>query len=255
MAAVEAQTLSLHEIPPTDPNPTSSAVVIFLHGLGDTPQGFLPLDIVNTVRLDPALGHVKWILPAAPVMPVTGNMKKQMPSWFDIYTFDFPLSIPAPGDEDEAGILRSIASIDALLTEVVASGVAPSRIVLGGISQGAAVSMLTALTTAHKVAGLIVLSGRLPLRNKIKSMASSHASSIPIFWGHGTADPLVKYNLGRVCAAYLMTEIGVPAAPRSGAPEGLDFHTYDGLAHYIREDELVDVASWLKKTLPRTDVP
>jgi predicted esterase len=97
-------------------------------------------------------------------------MKKQMPSWFDIYSFDFPLTIPPPGAEDEAGILHSIASIDALLTEIVASGVDPSRIVLGGISQGAAMTILTGLTTARRLAGLIVLSARLPLRHKFKSV-------------------------------------------------------------------------------------
>ncbi|KAJ6544034.1 Phospholipase/Carboxylesterase-domain-containing protein [Mycena capillaripes] len=235
--------------PAADSKSDSSAVVIFLHGLGDTPRGF-PLDIVDILRSDPALGHVKWILPAAPVMSVTGNLKKRMPSWFDIYSFHFPLAIPAPGEEDEAGMLRSITSIDALLNEVVTSGVDPSRIVLGGISQGGAMALLTGLTTATKVAGLIVLSGRLPLRNKFKAMVSLHASSIPIFWGHGTADPLVKYEFGRVCADYLMAEIGIPAALHSGAPEGLDFHTYEGLAHDIRDDELDDLSSWLKKILP-----
>lgn len=199
-------------------------------------------------------------------MPVTGNMQKRMSSWFDIRIFDFPLTIPPPGEEDEAGILKSIASIDALLTEIIQSGVDPSRIVLGGISQGAAMTLLTGLTTAKKLAGLIMLSARLPLRHKFKlvqllqfvvsinltlafQMVSAHASSIPIFWGHGNADPLVPYKLGRVCAEYLVTEVGVPWAPCPGAPEGLDFHTYHGLAHYIRDDELTDVASWLKKIL------
>ncbi|KAJ7858738.1 Phospholipase/carboxylesterase/thioesterase [Mycena leptocephala] len=198
-------------------------------------------------------GACEWILPAAPVISVTGNMRKQMPSWFDIYSFDFPLTIPPPGAEDEAGILHSIASIDALLTEIVASGVDPSRIVLGGISQGAAMTILTGLTTARRLAGLIVLSARLPLRHKFKSMVSSHASSIPIFWGHGTADRLVKYQLGRVCADYLLTEIGIPAAPHSGASEGLGFYTYNGLGHDVRDDELSDITSWLKKILPPSE--
>ncbi|KAJ6624444.1 hypothetical protein B0H10DRAFT_2007234, partial [Mycena sp. CBHHK59/15] len=65
------------------------------------------------------------------------------------------------------GILHTIASIDALLTKLVESGVDPSRIVLqvGGLSQGAAISLLTGLTIAKKLAGLLMLSGRLPLRN------------------------------------------------------------------------------------------
>jgi len=252
---MNAQTVDPIQLPKVLEVPSitnSSAVVVFLHGLGDTPRG-IPLDIVNNIRSSPeasALSHVEWILPAAPVISVTGNMQRRMPAWFDIRIFNFPLTIPPPGEEDEASILRSIASIDALLAEIVASGVDPGRIVLGGFSQGAAMTLLTGLTTLKKLAGLIALSARLPLRHKFKSMVSSHASSIPIFWGHGTVDPLVPYKLGRVCADYLMTEIGVPPAPYAGAPEGLDFHTYDGLNHYYEDDELGDVTSWLKKILP-----
>ncbi|KAJ7185735.1 Phospholipase/carboxylesterase [Mycena filopes] len=240
---------SVVELPPIESTP-NSPVVIFLHGLGDTPQGY-PLSVANTLRRDPALAHVKWILPAAPVLAVTANGKARMPAWFDIFTFNLSTGIPSAGEEDEAGFTRSMASIEALLTEVVASGVDPGRIVLAGFSQGAAMTLLTGLTTARKLAGLIVLSGRLPLRYKFKSMASPHASSIPIFWGHGKADPLVSYDLGRTCADYVITEVGIPAAlPNAEFPKGLDFHAYEGLAHSIGADELADVDSWLKKILP-----
>ncbi|KAK7044792.1 delta-sterol C-methyltransferase [Favolaschia claudopus] len=169
-----------------------------------------------------------------PTITVTGNMGRRMPAWFNIRIFDFPLTIPPPpGEEDEATILPSIASIEALLTNIVDSGVDPSRIVFGGFSQGAAMTLLTGLTTSHKLAGLF------------KSMASSHASAVPIFWGHGTVDPLVPYKLGRVCADYSMIELGIPPA-QPGSSSGLDFHTYEGLAHYIGDDELTDLASWLR---------
>ncbi|KAJ7778156.1 lysophospholipase I [Mycena metata] len=252
--AVELETVrppSVVELQPLDSTSNSSPVVVFLHGLGDTPHG-IPFEIATTIRSDPGLAHVKWILPAAPVLAVTGNMNKRMPAWFDVLTFNLSATaIPGAGEEDEAGFLRSVASIDALLTEIVASGVDPSHIVLAGFSQGAAITLLTGLTTAKKLAGLVALSGRLPLRYKFKSMVSPHAPSTNIFWGHGTADPLVTYKLGRTCADYLLTEIGLPATPKNAAyPEGLDFHTYEGLPHYINDDELEDVASWLKKILP-----
>ncbi|KAJ7204791.1 lysophospholipase I, partial [Mycena pura] len=206
--------------------------------------------VASTLRSDPALAHVKWILPASPVRPVTANMNSPMPVWFDIYSFDLPIDIPPPHEEDEAGILQSIASLDALLSTVVASGIDPGRIVLGGISQGAAMSLLTGLTTSKKLAGLIALSSRLLLRYRLKSMVSAHASSIPIFWAHGTADTVVKYELGRTCADFLVKEIGIPVAPYLGAYEGLDFHTYKALGHTICDDELLDAASWLKKIIP-----
>jgi predicted esterase len=92
------------------------------------------------------------------------------PAWFDMYSFDMPLTIPEPGEEDEAGINQSIASLDALLAGLVVRGVDPSRLVLGGFSQGAAMTLLAGLTTGTPLAGLFVLSERLPLRRKIKSV-------------------------------------------------------------------------------------
>ncbi|KAK7012705.1 delta-sterol C-methyltransferase [Favolaschia claudopus] len=221
-------------------------IVIFLHGLGGSPEN-IAMNAVHPLRQNPAIGpgQVKWILPVAPTITVTGNMGRRMPAWFNIHIFDFPLTIPSPGEEDEATILPSIASIEALLTNIVDSGVDPSRIVLGGFSQGAAMTLLTGLTTSHKLAGLFVLSARLPLRHRFKSMASSHASAVPISWGHGTVDPLVPYKLGRVCADFLMIELGIPPA-KPGSSSGLDFHAYEGLAHYIGDDELTDLASWLR---------
>lgn len=106
---------------------------------------------------------------ARPARVLTATMLST-PAWFDIYSFDYPLTIPEPGEEDEAGISQSIASLDALLAGLVAGGVDPSRLVLGGFSQGAAMTLLTGLTTGTPLAGLFVLSGRLPLRRKIKSV-------------------------------------------------------------------------------------
>jgi predicted esterase len=102
-------------------------------------------------------------------------------------------------------------------------------------------------------------------------MVSPQASSIPIFWGHGTADSLVTHDLGRVSADFVMSELGVPPAPpvslstsilgwlgydhparteQPRTPTGLAFHSYSGLRHEIGAEELGDLASWLKAILP-----
>ncbi|KAJ7634666.1 lysophospholipase I [Roridomyces roridus] len=234
------------EIPPVTGPATS--VVIILHGLGDTSQG-IPLEIANDLRKDPALSHVKWILPQAPSRVIKGLMNQTKPAWYDMFNFAMPLRLPKDGEEDAQGMLHTAACVDALLSELIDSGIDPSRIALGGFSQGAAMTLLTGLTTTKKLGGLFVISGRLPLRNKIKSMVSEHASSLPVFWAHGTSDTTVKYQLARVSADFLRTEAGFPTATRTGAP-GIDFHSYHSLPHYIRDDELSDLASFLKKILP-----
>ncbi|KAJ7226058.1 lysophospholipase I [Mycena pura] len=224
-------------------------------------------------KLRSYLHHVQFILPAAPVRILSAN-EQQTTAWFDLNSFNLSVETPGEEVEDEEGILQSMASLDTLLSELeAAAGLDPSRIILGGFSQGAAMTLLTGLTTAKRLAGLFVLSGRLPLRHKFASMVSPHAASLPIFWGHGTADPLVTHDLGHACAQFVMSEIGVPAAPkaslssrildwldlknvnadRPAIPTGLSFRSYYGLRHEIGVPELDDLVLWLSALLPPRD--
>lgn len=54
-------------IVPTTRTVPHSATIIFLHGLGDTGKGWVP--VAN--QLSKHVPHVKWILPTAPVKSVT----------------------------------------------------------------------------------------------------------------------------------------------------------------------------------------
>ena len=91
-------------------------------------------------------------------------LKPYLPSIrFDIADFDFEI-------EDEPGMLRTVSSLNQLITAEVDAGIPSDRIILGGFSQGAAMTLLTGLTSERKLGGLIVLSGWLPLRNKIKAV-------------------------------------------------------------------------------------
>ena len=65
------------------------------------------------------------------------------------------------------------------------------RIVVGGFSQGAAVTYLSVLTSERKLGGAITLSGYLPLRKKITSMRTDASKKTPWFAGHGEADQVV----------------------------------------------------------------
>ncbi|EAU84403.1 lysophospholipase I [Coprinopsis cinerea okayama7 len=219
-----------------------TATVIFVHGLGDTGHGWEP--VATMFRTDPQFAHIKWILPHSPIRPVTANMGIEMPSWFDIYSFGFNT------DEDEKGMLESVSDINALIAEEVNSGLDPSRIILGGFSQGGTMSLLTGLTSERKLGGLVVLSGWLPLRNKFKTMASRHAPSIPIFWGQGSDDTLVQPKFASDSAEFVKKEIGTPVASSQTSPNGLAFKMYRGLAHSANDEELADLKAWIKNVLP-----
>lgn len=56
---------------------------------------------------------------------------------------------------------------------------------------------------------------------------------------HGTADPTVKFQWGRMSSEKL-----------KGWGYDVEFKPYPGLAHSANEDELDDLEAFLKKTLP-----
>jgi predicted esterase len=84
-----------------------------------------------------------------------------MTGWFDITTLD------DRGAEDKPGFEQSKARIDAMIQGEIQAGIPPERIVLGGFSQGGAVTLYTLLRSPVKIGGAVVLSGWLPLRSEL----------------------------------------------------------------------------------------
>lgn len=88
-------------------------------------------------------------------------------SRYDIKAFGAALD----SEDDEKGLLQSAGSIQELVAAEVSSGISADRVVVGGFSQGGTLSLLIGLTTAYTLAGIVVLSGRLTLKNKIKDVS------------------------------------------------------------------------------------
>ena len=86
-------------------------------------------------------------------------------------------------------------------------------------------------------------------------MCSPNASSNSIFWGHGTADPLVNFSLGKDSADFLKNSLGLPEASLGAtSSKGITFKSYAGLQHGVAPQELDDLAAWLKETLPASSL-
>jgi phospholipase/carboxylesterase len=79
--------------------PPPAASVIVLHGLGADGTDFLPF--ADEIDLS-AVGPVRWVLPRAPVRPVTINGGYRMRAWYDILGTDLARR------EDEAGLRESL---------------------------------------------------------------------------------------------------------------------------------------------------
>jgi len=158
------------------------ASVIVLHGLGASGDDFVPV----CEQLDlAAVGPVRHILPHAPMRPVTINGGYVMPAWYDI------LALGGAAAEDESGLRASQALVEELIAREVTRGVAPSRIVLAGFSQGCAMALLTGLRHRERLAGLVGLSGYLPLADKTAAERGAANQATPIFLAHGRFDPMI----------------------------------------------------------------
>lgn len=221
-----------------------SATVIFLHGLGDSGAGWEP--IAKMLQRDTGLGHIKWVLPHAPTMPITLNSGMQMPAWYDITSLG-----NLSKDQDERGMLESARKINELITKEIDDGLESTRIVLGGFSQGGAMTLLTGLTTERKLGGLAVLSGYLPLADKMKAMMSAHARTMPIFMAHGDADPVVAIKNGQDSVTLMRSRLGFnEITTQEIAGPGLRFEVYAGLGHSAAPEELEHMTAWLKAVIP-----
>ncbi|CAO1624378.1 unnamed protein product [Parajaminaea phylloscopi] len=130
-----SQLLKSLVVPPAS-GQAPTATLIFAHGLGDTGLGWL--DVAKMLSARPALRHVRFVLPNAPVQPVTLNMGMSMSSWFDITTLE-----DMEEGEDEYGLQKSAGEIKKLVqAEIDGTGdglngstIAPERVVVGGFSQ------------------------------------------------------------------------------------------------------------------------
>lgn len=108
--------------------------------------------------------------------------------------------------EDKTRILESMAYFHSLIQDEVSGGVPADRIVIGGFSQGGAMSILSGLTAPAKIAGIVGLSSWLLLHNTFTDYLPEGRSNMktPILMGHGDSDPLVLYKLGEASAKMLM---------------------------------------------------
>lgn len=181
--------------------------------------------------------ETKFVFPNAPNIPITVNMGMRMPGWYDIADF----GDLANRSDDEAGVLRSQKVFHTLIEDEIKNGIPTERIVLGGFSQGGAMSLMAGITSPTKLGGIFGLSCYLLLQGKIRELvpADSPNQKTPIFMGHGDADPVVKHQWGNMTANKLK-EWGWD----------VDFRTYRGLPHSAAPQEIDDLAQYLQARIP-----
>ena len=140
--------------------------------------------------------------------------------------------------------MRSQKVFHSLIEDEIKNGIPSERIVLGGFSQGGAMSLMAGVTAPTELGGIFGLSCYLLLKDKVQSMvpADSPNKATPIFMGHGDADQTVKYQWGQQTASKLKAW-------------GFDvnFKTYRGLPHSACPEEIDDLETYLNGRIPPLD--
>ena len=210
----------------TNDNP--EIAIIWMHGLGADGNDFVP--IVRELDLA-GLPGIRFLFPHAPTMPVTINGGYVMRAWYDI------LGTELVRHEDEAGLRASQKMVEAFIANEKARGILASRIVLAGFSQGCAMAIQTGLRHPETLAGLLCLSGYVPLSAKLGTERTEASQSTPIFMAHGRYDNVVPFNRAEA-SRDLLVSLGY----------ALEWHEY-AMQHSLCLEEVQDISAWLKKVL------
>jgi phospholipase/carboxylesterase len=210
-----------------EPQAPADSCVIWLHGLGADRFDFQPV----AQLLLRSLPRTRFVLPQAPTQAVTINGGYLMPSWYDIMAMSPARAI------NRAQLDASADAVLKLIDDENAKGIADARIVLAGFSQGGAVVLHTAYIEASRpLAGVMALSTYAPSFGEVLPL-SAVQQAVPALCLHGTQDGVVLRSMGRAAHDQLK-DAGVEVSWQEYPME-----------HAVIEQEIGDIASWLKARL------
>ncbi|EMC99982.1 hypothetical protein BAUCODRAFT_119543 [Baudoinia panamericana UAMH 10762] len=234
-------------IKPTS-DPAHGAAFIFIHGLGDDAEGLE--NIADQFQNNGKLSYMNWIIPNA-----MEDRDAMQTAWYRPTPLTpFASSRPELDEpEDEDGILKSMAYIETLIDACVNKGIPPQRIVLGGFSQGCALSLITDLVSkkySGRMAGVVGLCGYLPLAEghrlhdlrAIAGLPPTHGE-VPVFLARGQKDMLVPRRVWTMTLKGL-ERLGVTA---------VEEHEYEGLGHSISGPMMRDMCKFLEQVVPKLE--
>ncbi len=204
--------------------------VVWLHGLGADGQDFS--DLPNLLDL-PEETAIRFLFPHAPLRPITLNGGMVMRGWYDLK------DLGENEYEDIDGLNASSRLIYNLIEVEVRKGIPVEHILLGGFSQGGAVSLYAGLRYPKRLAGIVSLSGYLPAPDRLLTESSDTNRETPIFLGHGIEDTVVPLTIGNATRQSL-----------DGLGYGATWWTYP-MSHTICQQEMIDLSNFLERCLPR----
>ena len=158
--------------------------------------------------------------------------------WFHVtFTAEGPVIV---AEEAEAGWTLLATFIDETVKEYHAD---PARVFLAGFSQGGIMALATLLTSPAKVAGAVVMSGRLLPEVLPHAASADLLRNKPVLLLHGMADDKLGIHLARWAREQL-----------EQFPLALTYRELP-MGHAITGESLATVHSWLEDALSNHPPP
>ena len=202
----------------------ATSLVILVHGYGADGADLLGL----ADAMGPHMPGTAFVAPDAPERCVANPMGLQ---WFPVPWLD-----GSPPEAAEASMARSVADLDAFVTERMAEeGVASGRAALLGFSQGTMMSLHVAPRRPEPLACVVGFSGRLL---HAEALAGEAVSRPPVLLVHGDLDEVVPPS-------------SMPEAAEALGEAGFEVfaHVSRGTAHGIAPDGLGVALAFLRERL------
>ena len=196
--------------------------IIFMPGYGNSPEDFKKFFIkrINFAKKN----DTTIIILRSPINYVSVQKSKNH-SWFDIYNFplDNYSDINLEDLKKSAKILEGVVN-----NEVNLLNGNYEKIIVGGHSQGAAVSLYQAYTSQKKYGGVFAFSGFLS-----PGEISDDKRDMKVYFGYGDKDDVIIPSFINKTLERVMNF------------EGFDLHIYKDHKHYVHENQTTDVGIFL----------
>ncbi|KAK9505735.1 hypothetical protein O3M35_009723 [Rhynocoris fuscipes] len=211
---------------------TATGCLIFLHGLGKTGE-WQKQQFFDLMRENTRFPHIKMIFPTSRYVHCSHKNSKTY-SWFDFkaapdHSRDTFQVFPETLNE-------TFEYIDKLVKTEIESGISPDRIIIGGVSQGAVVSLLYGYARDTNIKGVISLSGFYPKIYEDKFRTDDNLP--PLFFANFDGDRIIPYYTIKGSAEFLSTK-----------PIVMESHLYHADSHEINKEMLTDTYKWIEKNL------
>lgn len=140
----------------------------------------------------------------------------------------YPQRLTAPIESNEPYLSSALRRVNELVELLGQKGIPPEKIIIGGFSQGASLSIEAVLRSGRRWGGLLAFSGgHIWPQGQPRKAAGTGLDKTPAFLGCSNVDPFIPLERFEESAALLAAQ---------GAQ--VDKHIYPGMGHTIIQAEI-----------------